>query len=127
MEFLAYFVPPEKHYGHKSSFHKEGNDAFNGKWGSEDITYEPRIVAPVRTELEFENQSGSYSDGKIDSEQSHPETGCPFPEIMTGNDVPCLHNSHDDSQSQREPASGTLPSGRIVLLTSLSLSPYCLT
>ena len=51
MEFLAYFVPPEKHYGHKSSFHKEGYDTFNGKWGSEDITYEPRIVAPVRTEL----------------------------------------------------------------------------
>ncbi len=38
------FFPPKKHYCNKGRFHKESQNALNGKWRAKDVAHKPAIV-----------------------------------------------------------------------------------
>ena len=76
---LAYFVPAKEHNGNKRGLHEECHYTFYGERRTKNIAHKPRIITPVCTELEFEYQPRSYTNGKIYSEESHPELGSLLP------------------------------------------------
>lgn len=102
METLAYLIPSKEHDRNKGGFHKESNDPFDSKRSSENITDEPGIVTPVRSKLEFQDQSGGHPHCKINSKQTHPELNRPLPELISGTYIQCLHRSHHNGQSQSQ-------------------------
>lgn len=65
MKTTAYPVPAEEHDGEESGFEKESEQTFDGQRSSENIPDKPGIIRPVGTELEFQYQSRSYTDGEV--------------------------------------------------------------
>ena len=102
VEFFGDLVPAEEHHGNKGRFHEEGHDAFDGERSAEDITDEVGVVAPVGSELEFEDKPRCDPDGEVDAEESHPEFGGSFPEFVTGTDIAGLHEGDDETESEGE-------------------------
>ena len=112
MELLPYLVPSEEHHSHEGSFHEEGKDTFDGKRSTEDIPYEPGIIAPVGAEFKFKYDSCRYADSKIDSENLLPESCSPFPEFIFLYHVYSLHDSHYHCKTQRKRHKEPVVTGR---------------
>ena len=93
MKTTAYPVPAEEHDGEESGFEKESEQTFDGQRSSENIPDKPGIIRPVGTELEFQYQSRSYTDGEVDCKKLHPEFGGIQPLGLTGPDPHGFHNS----------------------------------
>ena len=91
MKLLAHFIPAKEHDSNKSCFHKKSDNTFNSQRSSKYISYKPRVIAPVGTELKFQNQSGGNSHGKVYSEQLHPELSRPLPKFISGNIIKRFH------------------------------------
>ena len=102
MRTSADLVPAKEHDGDKRGFHKECQNTFDCQRSAEDIAYEPTVVRPVRTELKFQDQTGSDSNRKIDTEEFHPEFGCFFPKLFSGTVVDRFHHGHHNSQPEGE-------------------------
>lgn len=102
MEFRAYLLPTEKHNGRESCLKEESENTFDGQGGAEDITHEPGIVAPVRTEFKFKDKTCGNADGEVNAEYGHPELGACEPFLRTGAHIEALHDSHNHRQAQSE-------------------------
>ena len=102
MEFPAHLIPAKEHDCNKSSFHKESQNSFDGKWCSKNVAHKPAVVTPVGSELKFKNQSRGHSHGKVDTEQFHPKLGGAFPKLIPRTIIHGLHDTHDDCQPQCE-------------------------
>ena len=102
METGGDLVPAEEHHGDKGRLHEERQNSLDGKRCAEDVTDKPGIVAPVRSELELEDDTRSDAHGEIDAEQPLPEACRRPPEILPGMIITSLHDAHDDCQSQRQ-------------------------
>ena len=100
VEAAAHLVPTKEHDGYEGALHKEGQDAFDGKRRTEYIAHEPGVVAPVRAELKFKNQSRGHTYGKVNAEEFLPELGCLFPKLVLRADILCLHQCHDECEAQ---------------------------
>ena len=100
MEAWRYLLPTEIHDGHEGGLHEEGYDTLDGQWGTEDVAYEPGVVAPVGTKLEFEDDTCGNTHGEVDSEELLPENGSVFPELVLRTIVTGLHDTHNDRQSE---------------------------
>ncbi len=96
MKALAYFIPAEKHYGYEGGLHEKGKNSFNGQGSPEYITYKPRVVGPVGSELKFKDNSGGYPDGKINPEKFHPKFCDPLPLLISGANVNGVHKGHNE-------------------------------
>ena len=94
MKALRDLVPAEEHYGHEGRFHEECDDTFYGKRCSEYVADEVRIVAPVRTELELEDDARSHAHGKVNAKEALPILCCLLPELLSGPEVQGLHDAH---------------------------------
>ena len=102
METAADFIPSEEHHSHEGGLHEEGYDALDGERRAEDVADEPRIVAPVGSELELKDNSRRHTHGEIDSEELLPKTCGGLPERFTRSVITGFHNSHNQCQSQSE-------------------------
>ena len=102
VEAFADFTPAEEHEGDESRFHEEGQDAFDGQRGAENVAHKPGIVAPVGAEFKFENDTRCHSDGEIDAKEFLPELGGFLPEFVAGAIVTSFHNGHHERQSESE-------------------------
>ena len=100
MKAFAYLVPAKEHDCDECSLHEERQDAFDGQRRPEDIAHEPRVIAPVGPELEFQNQTGSHAYREIDPEDLHPELGGLFPKGIACLYIDCLHDAHDHGKTQ---------------------------
>ena len=100
VEFLAHLVPTEEHHREESSLHEECEDTLDGKRGTEHVTYEPGIIAPVSTELKLEDEAGGDADGEVDGKQLHPELRRLFPEFVFFDEIKGLHHSHHQCQAE---------------------------
>ena len=102
VETAADFVPAEEHHGNESGFHEKRHYAFDGQRCSEDVAYEPAVVAPVCAELEFEDYASGHATSEIDAEKSHPEFGNVAPAGVAGAHVDALHDCHNQRQADCE-------------------------
>ena len=102
VEAFAHLIPSEEHDSDKRGFHKERQNTFDSKRRTENITYKPRIITPVRTKLKLQDQSCRYTNGEVDTEKFHPELGCPLPKFIACFIIQRLHYSHHHSQSEGE-------------------------
>ena len=102
VEAFADFAPAEEHEGDEGRFHEEGQDAFDGQRGAENVADKPGIVAPVGAEFKFENDTRCHSDGEIDAKEFLPELGGFLPEFVAGAIVTSFHNGHHERQSEGE-------------------------
>ena len=102
MEAARHFVPPEEHHSHKRRLHEEGQDAFHGERGSEDVAHEPGVVAPVGAELKLKDNARSHAHGEVDTEEFLPELGSNFPELLVCAIIASLHDAHDDGETERQ-------------------------
>ena len=102
VEARRHFLPAEIHNSHKGRLHEERHDALDGQRRPEDIAHEPRVVAPVGTKLELEDDAGSHTHGEIDAEEFLPEARGVFPETLAVAIVDGLTNTHNDCQAQGE-------------------------
>ena len=102
MEALGNLVPAEIHHSYEGALHEEGHDTLDGQGSAEDVTYEPGIVAPVRTEFKLQDDTRGHAHGEIDSEELLPKLGRALPELIIRAIVTGLHDTHTDSQSQRQ-------------------------
>ena len=93
MEAGAYFFPTEKHDGKKRCLQEKCENPFYGQGSPEDVPDKPGIIRPVGTELEFQYQPRSYTDGEVDCKKLHPEFGGIQPLGLTGPDPHGFHNS----------------------------------
>ena len=96
----AEFFPTEEHEGDEGGFHEEGQDALNGKRGTEDVADKPRVVRPVCAELKFEDDACGDAYSEVDAEKFLPKLGCTFPETVTGTHIERLHYRHDNAEAQ---------------------------
>ena len=102
VETFTYFAPPKEHDGDKCGFHKECQNTFNSQRSTEDVSYKPRIIAPVCTELKLQNQTGCHTNGKVYTEEFHPKLGSLFPKFIACFIIQRLHDSHHHCQSECE-------------------------
>ena len=102
MEPFRHLVPSEVHHRHEGRFHEKRHDALDSQRCSEDITHEPRVITPVRTELKLKDDTRGDTHGKVDAEQFLPELRRILPKAFLCTVVACLHDAHDHSQSQCE-------------------------
>ena len=102
VESRRHLLPAEKHHRHEGRLHEEGDDTLNGKRRTKDIAHKPGIVAPVGSELKFEDDAGGHTHGKIDAEEFLPEHRRVFPETFACTIIAGFHNAHDEGKSQRE-------------------------
>ena len=100
VEAFAHLVPTEKHHGYKSRFHKERQNSFDSKGSSEDVSYKPTVIRPVRSEFEFEDQPGGNTDSEVNTKQFHPELRCLFPELVTCFVIDGLHDGLYNAEPQ---------------------------
>ena len=99
VETFTYFVPAKEHNGNERCLHKESQNTLDGQRSTENITYKPRVITPVRTELKLQNQSRSNTYGEVNTEKLHPELCRAFPEFLTCDYIESLHEPHNHSQS----------------------------
>ena len=93
-------MPAEKHYGDKRSFQEKGQEAFYGQGSTENVPDKPGIIRPVGAELKLQNQTGGNADGKVYTEQLHPEFGGSQP-LFFACSHPCgLHNGNQKGQTE---------------------------
>ena len=109
---FAHLVPSEEHDGEERSLHKEGQDALDGERSTEDVAHKPRVVAPVGTEFEFEDDARGDAHGKIDGEEFHPELGGVLPKLIFLDDIKGLHRCHNDRQPEGERYENPMVPGR---------------
>src|SRR6056297_2492613 len=102
MEPFTYFVPSEKHHRYKCGFEKKGHNTLYGQWRTKNIAHKPGIVGPVGTELKFQYKAGGHTNGKVNTEQGHPEFSDFFPFRISRFYIDGLHNGHDECQPQRK-------------------------
>ena len=102
MESGRHLLPSEIHHRHEGRLHEECHNALDGEGGAEDITHEPRVVAPVGTELKFQDDARGNAHGKVHPEEFLPEFCHVFPEHLFRAVVASLEDAHDEGQSQRE-------------------------
>ena len=99
---LAHLVPSEEHDGEERGLHEECQDALDGERSAEDVAHEPRIVTPIRTELELQDDARGDAHGKVDGKEFHPELGGTFPELVFLNHVKGFHGCHNHRQPEGE-------------------------
>ena len=68
----------------------------------EDVTDEPRVLAPVHPELEFLHDAGGHAQREIDQKELAEEPGQPVPGRVAGDDPCSLHGGDERSQSDSE-------------------------
>ena len=102
MKTFAYLFPSKKHDSNECGFHKESKNSFDCKWGTENVAYKPRIIAPVGSEFKLEYQTGSYSDGKVYTKKFHPKLSGILPEFLTRFVIQRFHDTHHYCQSESE-------------------------
>ena len=102
MEALANLAPSEEHERDEGGFHEEGEDAFDGKGSTEDVTHKPRVVTPVGTKLKFEDNTRGNTDSEVDTEELLPKLGSCFPELITCAVINGFHNRHHECKSERK-------------------------
>src|SRR5215475_3476731 len=67
MKFRRHAVPAENQYGEKSRFEEKSEDTFSRQCRAEHIAHKARVHGPVRSKLEFHDDS---------SRHTHRETDC---------------------------------------------------
>ena len=102
VEAGAHLFPAEEHDGDEGGLHEECHDAFNRQRGTEDVAHEPGVVAPVRAELEFQDETCGDADGEVDAEEFHPKLCALFPELIFLDEIDGFHDAHDEGESQGE-------------------------
>ena len=102
METGANLLPTEEHHGDKGRLHKEGEDAFDGEWGTEDVPYKPAVIAPVGTELKLQDDAGGDTNGKVNSKDGHPELGRREPLLVARAVIQSLHDGYNHAQTKSE-------------------------
>src|SRR3712207_5238122 len=99
METCRNFIPSEEHNGHESRLHEESNNALYGQRGAKNIAHKPRIVTPIRTKLEFKDDTRGHSHRKIHAEKLLPETGSILPKALLCTVIAGFHDTHDNGKS----------------------------
>ena len=102
MEARRYLLPAEEHDGYKGRLHEESHDTLDGQRSAEDVAHEPRVVRPVSTKLELEDDTRSHTHGEIDAEEALPELRSVAPENVAFAIPERLADAHDDCQSEGE-------------------------
>ena len=100
MEPCRHLLPSEEHHGNECRFHEERDDSLYSERSAEDVAHEPRIVAPVCSELKLENDSRSHAHSEIDTEEFLPELCRIPPEGFLRAIVAGFHDSHDNRKSE---------------------------
>ena len=100
VETFADLTPAEEHHSNEGRLHEEGKDTFDSQWRTEDISDKPAVVRPVCSELEFKDNSGCDTDGKVDSEELLPELSGLLPELISTTIVLRLSQGHNDAQPE---------------------------
>ena len=99
---LAHLVPPKEHDCEEGRLHEKGQNPLDGKRRTENVAHKPRIIAPVGSELEFQNDTSGDTYRKINGEELHPELGRTLPELVFLDDIEGFHGSHNHRQPQRK-------------------------
>src|SRR6516162_7181156 len=77
MKSRRYAFPSEYQDSQEAGFQKERKDSFGGQCGSEHVADESRINSPVRSELEFHDDSRRHAHREADRIEGSPEPrGC---------------------------------------------------
>ena len=112
MEAFADFSPTEEHQRDESGLHEEGKDAFDGERCTEDVTHKPRVVTPVGTKLEFEDDARGNTNCEVDAEEFLPKLGGSFPKFIPSAVINCFHNGHHECKSEGEGDKQPVVAGR---------------
>ena len=107
------------------ALHEKCEDALDGQRGTEDVAHEPRVVAPVGSELELEDDTGRHTHCEVDGKELHPEFRSPFPELVSGHHVPGLHKGYQKAQAESQGHEQPVIHGRKCELPSGKINQCC--
>ena len=102
VESLAYFIPSKVHYCKEGALHKEGYYTLYCQRRAKDVAHKPAVIAPVRAELELQNDARGHANSEVDAEQTHPEFRNLLPPLRASAIINALHNRHNHAETQRE-------------------------
>ena len=100
VEARTHLLPAKEHHGNEGRLHEKGHNTLDGQRRAKDIAYEPGIIRPVGSELKLENDTRCYTHGKIDTEQTLPETRHVLPEHLARTVITSLGNAHDHGEAK---------------------------
>ena len=102
MEAFTNLTPAKEHEGYKGGLHEESEDAFNSKRCSEDVTYKPRVVAPVGTKFKLQDDTCGHTNGEVDTKELLPKLRGSLPKLITSAVVDGFHDGHHEGKSESE-------------------------
>ena len=102
METRRHLLPAEIHHSDEGALHEKRHNALNGERRTENVAHEPGIVAPIRAEFKFKDDTRGHTHGEIHAEETLPENGGVLPEWLTCAIIARFHDAHDEGKTQRE-------------------------